>query len=630
MEVIRWFDTLARGDVNIAGGKGANLGELVKAGTPVPPGFVIAAPAFRLFLQQQGTAEAIKARVEAIDVNDTAALERTARELQVAVEKLAIPPEIAAAILAAYHQLAQGEQPCFVAVRSSATAEDAPHTSFAGMNETFLNVRGDEALLDAVRRCYASLYGARVLFYRRTEEIPEEKMSIAVIVERMVNSRAAGVMFTVHPATGDTNLLVIEGAFGLGEAVVSGEVNPDHYEVRKDTRAIFSRTIMHKDFRYVRDAEGNTVREELSGALADAPCLTDEQVVQLAEMGLRIEAHYGAVQDIEWAMEDGTLYIVQSRPVTATGQPPQQAGATHGEILVRGLAASPGMAYGKVHVLQSPQEAADLRKGDILVTRMTSPDWVPIMKLAGAIVTDEGGMTSHAAIVSRELGIPCIVGTRTATQLLHTGQLVTVDARAGMVFAGMQAAEKIAAPPPAPTAPARIITGTKLYVNLAQPEMAEEMAARDVDGVGLLRAEFIMQDVSGGVHPRVFLDDGKADELRDRLAAQLLRFARAFTPRPVIYRSLDFRSNEYRGMQGGEKYEREEANPMIGYRGCFRNISEPDLFNVELEAIKQVRSQGLANLHLMIPFVRTRWEFARCKALIDASGLTAQRDFDSG
>jgi len=626
MELVRWFDRLGKGDVSVAGGKGANLGELVKAGMPVPPGFVVTADAFREFLRQHGIAEEIRQRIEALNVNDTAQLEQTAQALQEEILAYEIPAEIASAVLDAYHQLGQE---AFVAVRSSATAEDAPHTSFAGMNETFLNIRSDEVLLDALRRCYASLYGARVIFYRRTNNVPEEKMSIAVVIQCMVNSEAAGVMFTIHPATGDANLVVIEGAFGLGDAVVGGEVNPDHFEVRKDTCEIANRTIAHKDFRDVRTAEGKSIREPLTAPLADAPCLTDDQVVELAKLGGRIEQHYGAPQDIEWALEAGKLYIVQSRPVTATGHAAAHAEATAGKVLVRGLPASPGVASGKVHVLNSPQEAGELAKGDILVTRMTAPDWVPIMKLAGAIVTDEGGMTSHAAIVSRELGIPCIVGTRTATQDLHTGDLVTVDAREGVVYAGVkaEAAAPKAAPAPA-VAPVRLITGTRLYVNLAQPEMAERVAARDVDGVGLLRAEFIMQTVTNGEHPRAWIEQGKSDDLRDQLAQNLRIFARAFTPRPVIYRSLDFRSNEYRGMRGGEKYERSEANPMIGYRGCFRNISEPDLFNSELDAIKQVRAQGLPNLHLMIPFVRTKWEFDKCKALIDASGLTAERDFE--
>lgn len=628
MEAIRWFHSLDKGSVNIAGGKGANLGELVKVGLPVPPGYVITADAFRQFLQAHGIADHIRQQIEALDVNNTTQLDQTAHTLQQQVLSLEIPPEITAAILDAYHQLGrENGQPPFVAVRSSATAEDTPRTSFAGMNESFLNVRGGEELLGAVRRCYASLYGARVIFYRRTEDVPEEKISIAVIVQCMVNSAAAGVMFTVHPATGDTNLVVIEGAFGLGDAVVSGAVNPDHFEERKDTHQLVVRSVTHKDFRDIRTPDGKTVRESLTAPQADAPCLTDEQVRQLAEMGMRIEQHYGFPQDIEWALENGKLYIVQSRAVTATGQAAAPVAEEGGEVLVRGLAASPGVAVGKVHVLKSPAAARELQKGDILVTVMTSPDWVPIMKLAGAIVTDEGGMTSHAAIVSRELGIPCIVGAKTATQQLQTGQVVTVDAREGVVYAGTRKAPTQPAAAPV-AAVAAVITGTKLYVNLAQPEMAEAVAARDVDGVGLLRAEFIMQAVTGGVHPRLLIEQEKSDVLCEQLAQHLTRFARAFAPRPVIYRSLDFRSNEYRGMQGGEKYERSEANPMIGYRGCFRNISEPDLFGIELGAIKQVRGNGLRNLQLMIPFVRTAREFSECKALIDHSGLTMDRDFE--
>lgn len=627
MEAIRWFRDLDRGSVNVAGGKGANLGELTKAGLPVPPGFVITAEAFRQFLRAGGAEEEIRRRVEALDVNDTARLEEEAQALRQRILSLPIPDEVAAAIREGYRALGDEGGP-FVAVRSSATAEDTPQYSFAGMNESFLNVRGEEELLDAVRRCYASLYGARVLFYRRTEGIPEERMAIAVIVQRMIDSEAAGVMFTVHPATQDRGVLVIEGAFGLGDAVVSGAVNPDHFEMRKKSCEIISRNIADKAFRDVCAADGKMVREELRPPRSTEPCLIDAQAAELCALGVKIEKHYGAPQDIEWALEKSTLYIVQSRAVTALDGQAKAEAAPEGRELVRGMGASPGVASGVVRVLLRPEEAGKLGEGEILVTRMTAPDWVPIMKRAGAIVTDEGGMTSHAAIVSRELGIPCIVGTREGTKVLRTGQEVTVDAREGIVYAGRREAPRAPAPSPQVAAAAPIITGTRLYVNLAEPELAEEVAARDVDGVGLLRAEFIMQTVTGGAHPRLLMDQGKGDELRDKLAENLRRFARAFHPRPVIYRSLDFRSNEYRGMQGGEKYERQEANPMIGYRGCFRNVQEADLFGLELAAMKAVRGQGLGNLHLMIPFVRTPGEFAQCKAIIARAGLTAERDFE--
>ncbi|MHB9106020.1 MAG: phosphoenolpyruvate synthase [Armatimonadota bacterium] len=626
MDAIRWFRDLDKGSVNVAGGKGANLGELAKAGLPVPPGFVITAEAFRQFLRAGKADEEIRRRVETLDVNDPARLEEEAKELQQCILSMAIPDDIAAVIRECYRALGDEGGP-FVAVRSSATAEDSPEHSFAGMNETFLNVRGEVELLDAVRRCYASLYGARVLFYRRTEGIPEERIAIAVIVQRMIDSEAAGVMFTVHPATQDRSVLVIEGAFGLGDAVVSGSVNPDHFEVHKETCEIISRAIADKEFRDIRTPDGKTVREELQPPRSTEPSLTDEQAGELCALGVRIEEHYGSPQDIEWALEGGRLYIVQSRAITALGKAAPAEAAPEGKELVRGMGASPGVASGVVRVLLRPEEAGKLAKGEILVTRMTAPDWVPVMKRAGAIVTDEGGMTSHAAIVSRELGIPCIVGTREGTKVLQTGQEVTVDARDGAVYAGKREAPQAPAPPPQAAA-APIITATRLYVNLAEPELAEEVAARDVDGVGLLRAEFIMQAVTGGAHPRLLMDRGKSDALRDKLAGELRRFARAFHPRPVIYRSLDFRSNEYRGMQGGDKYERQEANPMIGYRGCFRNVVEADLFGLELAAMKAVRGQGLANLHLMVPFVRTPGEFAQCKAIVDRSGLTAGRDFE--
>jgi pyruvate,water dikinase len=470
------------------------------------------------------------------------------------------------------------------------------------------------------------------LFYQAKQGLTGDVL-IAAVVQRMVDAERAGVVFTVNPASNDTNRLVIEAAWGLGEVVVLGEVTPDHIEVDKRTLGIVSRTVSHKEVMLLRDAvTGQTTRVPVPPDRADAPVLTDDEVREIAALARRDEEHYGVPQDAEWAIEDGRVYLVQTRPITTIAERAKTV-TESGAVLLHGLGVGPGSIAGHVRVLTSPDDARSLQSGEILVAAMTSPDWVPLMRRAAAVVTDAGGMTSHAAIVSRELGIPCVVGTRLATKVLHTGMLITVDARAGTIVAGATAR---AATTPAPNGAstvttttvgnAPLVTATRIYVNLGEPDLAESVAARDVDGVGLLRAEFMLLAALGNTHPRVLLRDGRGDELVTRMVDALTRFASAFSPRPVIYRATDFRSNEFRGLAGGEAFEPHEENPMIGYRGCYRYTREPDLFALELEAVKRVRAIH-PNVHLMIPFVRTGSEFRACKRLIDDSGLTDDRTF---
>jgi pyruvate,water dikinase len=630
---IRWFEDLSAGDTDEVGGKGANLGELTRFGMPVPPGFVITAAAFRHFLEQSGLGRAALQKLSELDVDDGLALRQVSEELQRLVRDAALPATVADRVREAYRKLAQqcrSETP-FVAVRSSATAEDMPGTSFAGMNETFLNVRGEEELLEAVRACWASLYGARVIFYRRNQGIPEERMAIAVVVQQMVDSEAAGVMFTVNPANQDRGTLVIEGAFGLGDTVVSGRVSPDHWEVSKETLETTRERLGAKHLMTYRDEQGRNRERELSQEEANRPSISPEQVRQVASFGRAIEEHYGVPQDVEWAVADGRVWIVQSRPVTALGAGEDGKAADGREVLVRGLGASPGLRSGPARVLKCLAESDRLLPGDVLVARMTEPDWTPLMKRAAAIVTDEGGMTAHAAIVSRELGIPCIVGTQDATRRITDGMTITVDAGPGVVYRGRREPARSEAPASAVLAPARPtppVTATRLYVNLGQPELAEKVAREEVDGVGLLRIEFMVLAITRNTHPRKLLQEGRGDEFRDRLAENLALFARAFAPRPVVARATDFRTNEYKNMEGGAEFEPEEANPMIGYRGAYRYLCEPDLFRLELEAFRQVREeQRLKNLILMLPFVRTLSELQECRRLIDAVGLTRSPGF---
>ncbi len=623
---------VSHANIAIVGGKGANLGEMSRVGLPVPPGFVLTVDAYERAREEAGTGPGIDALLRTVNIDDPAGLQRVSAQLRETLTRVELPEDLAHAVERAYARLADsapGIGEPSVAVRSSATAEDTAEFSFAGMFESVLGVRGLPALHQAIRRCWASTFGARVLYYRLSQHMPAE-MPVAVVVQRMVESEKSGVMFTADPASGAADQIVIEAAWGLGEVVVGGQVTPDRYVMNKHSGTVVERHVAEKEFLLEALREGGTRRVELAGdPRAKATVLTDAELTTLVKFALASERHYGAPQDMEFAVAGGEVFITQTRPITtlhrADGTTVPAPGPSPSpdtrEPLLRGLGASPGAATGRVRVLTAVSESSTLLQGEVLVAAMTSPDWVPLMRRASAIVTDAGGMTSHAAIVSRELGIPCVVGTRTATKILRDGMQVTVNGRDGSVLAGavpvLQAtarASRLAATAPAP------VTATRIYVNLAEPERAAEIAARDVDGVGLLRAEFMMLSALEGVHPRELIERNQTDDFVRRMKKSLQVFAAAFDPRPVIYRAMDFRSNEFRQLEGGSKHEPIEANPMIGYRGCFRYTREPDLFALELLALAEVR-RDYPNLHLMLPFVRTGWEMRRCRALIDDSLL---------
>jgi len=622
--LVSWFEDLGSADVATVGGKGANLGEMAGAGLPVPPGFVVTADAFRQAMDEGAVRVDLQERfAEArASADDPASLAASAEELRALVRKAGVSPTLAAAVLDAYHRMGDAVP---VAVRSSATAEDTAGTSFAGMHETYANVVGDDAVLARLVDCWASLYGERVISYRASQGLDEEPV-IAVVVQKMVASDRSGVLFCADPSTGDRDRIVIEAAFGLGEVVVSGQVEPDTYVVAKDGPRLVSTRVGHQTHRLDGTTTGDVERHDLTPEEGAARILTDDEVLALARLGLQVEAHYGEPQDVEWAIQGTDTYLVQSRPITTFG-PVRPAGAVApaGRLLLQGLAASTGVASGAVRVLMSPKEGHQLQRGEVLVAPMTNPDWVPTIRRAAAVVTDGGGMTCHAAIVSRELGVPCVVGARTATTTLRDGEVVTVDGARGTILEGdVRPAAPAVAAKAAIAAPSLEPLATRIYVNLAMADHAEEVAAQPVHGVGLLRAEFMITDALGGVHPRELLARGGREAFLEAMSASLLRITRAFAPRPVVYRTIDFRTNEFRGLEGGAAYEPEEENPMIGYRGCFRYVREPELFGLELELLARVREET-RNLHLMIPFVRTTWELEAVLEAIDASPLGRQR-----
>jgi len=654
-KIILWFEELQKEDVPLVGGKCANLGEMLSVGIPVPPGFAVTAYAYKKFIEDAKIADKIYDILEETikDPKDPKQYEDASKKIRALIESTPMPKYIEEEIVKAYRELSKrvGLKEVFVAVRSSATAEDLPGASFAGQQDTYLNIKGEKELLESVRKCWSSLFTPRAIFYRTQKGFRHERVLISVAVQKMVNSRSAGVMFTLHPVTGDRSKIVIESAWGLGEGIVSGAVTPDHFEVDKSSLKIVAKNIARKTVEYVRDPKtGKTIHADVPPERQEAPSLTDEEVVELARIGKRIEEHYGVAQDIEFAVDrdltfPNNLFIVQARPETVWSMKEVVASASssgvmtvaEARVVLKGLPASPGVYAGKAKIVLSPEDAEKkIQKGDILVTKMTNPDWVPYMRLAGAIVTDEGGMTCHAAIVSRELGIPCIVGSKEATKLLRDGETYTVDARSGVIYEGMiEELAKPAAPEKAATAvtiaQAPVVTATKIYVNISIPDIAEKVAREtQADGVGLLRAEHLMLSV--GKHPRLLIEEGGEQKMVDAFAEGIRMVAQAFYPNPVVYRFLDFKPDEFLALPGGEKYEKEAGhvgpNPLIGYRGAFRYIKEPDIFRLECRAIKKVREEyGLKNVWVMVPFVRRVEEFVEAKKIMEEEGLKKGPDF---
>ena len=630
MYVIK-FEDLSKSDIGIAGGKGANLGELTQAGIPVPPGFVVTAQAYEKFMEEAGINDKVMSILDEIDINDTKALQAAAEEIKNMIKESSIPEDMIIMIREAYNQLCQrvGEDDTDVAIRSSATAEDLPEASFAGQQDTFLHVAGDDEVIEYIRRCWASLFEARAIFYREENNFEHSKVYIAVVVQKMANADKAGVMFTAHPSTGE-EIALIEGSWGLGESVVSGDVTPDNYQVDKANNEILNVTISDKKVMYTNDENGTSVKVDVPEEKRKERVLSDEELIELTEMGKRIQKHYGEPMDTEWAFENGELFLLQARPITTLGDAVAEDGDASsqlGEVLVRGLGASPGMASGKVKIVLDIDELDKIKDGDIMVTTMTTPDMVPAMRRASGIVTDEGGVTCHASIISRELGIPCVVGTGDATTTLKENSGVTLDGKKGLVFDGISETKEEAAPQVVAGAAAPIITVTEVKANVSMPEAAEKAAATGADGVGLLRTEHLM--LTAGVHPYKFIMDGREDELINTIAENVQIVADAFYPKPVWYRTLDAPTDEFITLEGGENEPREH-NPMLGWRGIRRELDQPEILQCEFKAIKKLHEQGYTNIGIMIPLSQSPEELKKAKELCSEIGFEPHKDVEFG
>ncbi len=647
---IVWFEEVGKGDVGLVGGKGANLGEMTRAHLPIPYGFVVTSYAYFDFIEHAQLQPRIKQVLSIINYDNPTELDQASEHIQDIIMKGDVPAKLSNEILHFYEQLNAKEHEYLgnkfsilqhavhrlkslynlplVAVRSSATAEDLPDASFAGQQETYLNVRGDAHLLHMIKECWASLFTARAIYYRHEKGFDHFKVGLAAVVQRMVQSEKSGIAFSIDPVTNDKSKIVIEAVYGLGEYIVQGKVTPDHYEVEKQSFVITKKQTAYQNLKFVKAGQYNH-EVKLSHREGSQQKLSDNDIREVALLVKDIENHYFFPQDIEWAMEQGRVFIVQSRPITTINAVKSAGGAaaTTQKPIVTGAPASPGIGVGHVNVIFSPKEIDKVKQGDILVAPQTNPDYVPAMKKAAAIVTDKGGRTSHAAIVSRELGIPAVVGTETATKVLKSAMLVSVDGAAGEIYSGniLKGSEKVKVKNEKVEDVKPIKTMTKVYVNMAEPERAKEVANMDVDGIGLLRAEFMIAEI--GTHPKEFIKQGRQDIFVKKLTQGLHTFASAMNPRKVVYRATDFKSNEYRHLKGGALYEPHEENPMIGYRGASRYIANPDVFSLELDAIQNIWDQGLNNLHLMIPFVRVPWEFLRIRDMVRDHGLLNNHGF---
>lgn len=651
---VLWFDELRRGDVALVGGKSSSLGELTsQTSVPVPYGFATTAEGYRYFMKQTGMDVRIKELLTGLtDVEDPVQLRNVTAEIRKEICDAQMPDDLADAIRKSYAELGQkvGQADPFVAVRSSATAEDLPDASFAGQQDTYLNVQGADMVIQKVKECYASTFTDRATYYRTKKGFDHLQVALSAAVQMMVFSKAAGVMFTVDLVTGDDSTITIEGAWGLGEYVVQGTVTPDNFRVRKDDLTILSKMINTKPIKLVRKPGGDCEEQLVPEEDQKKQVITDEQVKELATYAKAIEAHYGCYMDMEWGVDerDNKVWLLQARPETVWSKKNKEkkeaaseaaAVTTERNVVVKGLPASPGSAAGKAHVILDPAEIAEFKDGEILVTAMTAPDWVPAMKKAKAIVTDAGGMTCHASIVSRELGIPCIVGTKSrsveATTTIQNGDEITVDATNGIVYKGI-VADIVKPKEEAPAggtvtvaAESVPVTGTKIYMNLGNPDLAEKYGKLPCDGIGLMREEFIWTTFIHE-HPLYLIEIGHPERVVNQLADGIRKVCQALAPRPVTLRLSDFKSSEYRNLKGGDKYEPQESSSLLGWRGASRYYDPKyiEAFKLELQAVRKVREEfGFKNLNVMVPFCRRVDEMEKIVAIMAAEGLHRGPDF---
>lgn len=623
--IIAWIDEVDNTDIELVGGKGASLGELKQAELPVPDAFVVTAETFRRFIVDSGIDEEIFRILDETNVDNSEELQKASQKIKEIIIETETPEDIRTEVTKAYKKIsekADGENE-FVAIRSSATAEDLPDASFAGQQETFLNIRGNEKVMEKIKECWASLYTARAIFYREKQNFEHSKVNIAVVVQRMVNAEKAGVIFTSHPTTGEDEV-IIEAGWGLGEGVVSGSVSPDHYIVDKKDFKVKKSDISTKRTMFDRDPEtGETRQVDVPDDMRNKPTLAEEEIIELAKMGEGVEQHYETPQDVEWAIEENEIYMLQSRPITTITDEKTPENETSGEIIVEGLGASPGVGAGTVKIVKNLDELDKVKEGDILVTSMTTPDMVPAMKKASAIITDEGGLTCHAAIVSRELSTPAVVGANGASKTLKDGQEVTVDGEKGKIYKGKVKEEKQEqVQQTVVQTQNNTITATDIKVNVSIPEAAERAAQTGADGVGLLRIEHLVLGLNR--HPQSYAEEGDEEEFIRELENGIRKVADEFYPKPVWIRTLDAPTDEFRSLEGGDR-EPDEHNPMLGFRGIRRDLQYKEIFRMQVKAINKLYQKGYTNLGLMLPLIQHPKEVIEAKKIMKEEQLKLEK-----
>ncbi len=667
MEHIAWFKDLNKNSIPIAGGKGANLGEMYNIGLPVPGGFVVTAQCYEEFIDRTKISFKIFEILKGLNHEDTQDLQNRAKQVQDLITSTEVPEDIKEQIVDSYELLSVDKNHAhefissndvFVAVRSSATAEDLPDASFAGQQATYLNVKGKDQIVNAVRACWASLFTSRAIYYRKKNGFEDKDVLIAVVVQRMVDSQKSGIMFTINPTNNDASEMIVEAVYGLGETIVGGQVNPNTFIVKKSDLSVKSREVRKQDWGLFRNEKGENVEKKISEEEQKKQIINDKEILELARLGKKIESHYSKPQDIEWAIEGNDVMIVQARAVTTfkeeskdEGDKVESSGNDSGKndvsencseeskeqkILLKGQTASKGVYSGKVQIVKEMSELNKVTEGDVLVANMTSPDMVPAMKKAGAIITNEGGLTCHAAIVSREMGTPCIVGTEIATETLKDGQIVTVNATKGLVYSGKVSCQDHSKEQNKLNgvhksgmfeSHSEIVTATEVKLIMDLPDMAERAASTGADGVGLVRLEIMIAE--GGIHPAEYIRTGRSQDYVTLLKTGISKIAKAFEGKPVWIRCSDLRTDEYKNLQGADQ-EPKETDPMIGWHGIRRLLDDEGILKAEFQAVKELHQEGLKNVGVMLPFVIRTNELKYAKKIMQEVGLEPCQDVDFG
>ncbi len=621
VDFVKWFSEMNKNSGNIAGGKGANLAEIYNLKVAVPPGFVVTAQAYDYFIEIAGIKQKIRELLSTINYEDTKQLDKITKNIRALIEDSEFPEEMKEEIIESYEQLDENpedfrskpvsdilnaaHEPTFVAVRSSATAEDLAGASFAGQQDTFLNVKGKEDLLHNIKMCFASLFTSRATYYRNKKGFKHDQVSLAVVVQKMIDSDKSGVIFSKDPSYNNENV-IIEAVWGLGEGIVSGKVTPDRYVVSKDFN-ILEKTIADKKIALTRDSGGGKAIVKLREEKSKHQVLKDHEIEKLAEIAIKLEEHYGKPQDIEFAIEDDEIYIVQTRPITTMEKRHEEHEVRElkGEVLITGLAASPGIGSGKLRIIEDLKDLDKIKQGDILVTKMTNPDMVVTMQKAAAIVTDDGGMTAHASIVSREMGIPCVVGTHEATTLLKDGEVITVDGYTGKIYK-----DKVAETQQKEVKKVTAQTKTKIKVIVDLPTFAPRAAKTGIKSVGLTRIEGIIAE--SGKHPNYFLQKNKIEDYTEVIFNGVKEIAKYFEE--IWVRTSDIRSDEFENLEGFPGYE--EANPMLGLHGIRYSLKQPEILKAELKALQKVAQTG-TKVGLLLPQVISVEEVAKVKEYLE-------------